>query len=168
MTTDEIVDLVCYLDRDSDVLEIGGGGSTIFISRIVKKLITIEHSLEWAGKIKIEMSNLPKKADWEIHTIPPSWSQVHPFHPAEPGQFDSYVEFISSLEKESFDVILVDGRDRVRCFESSVPLLKKGGVILVHDFWNREKYHSMLNIPGVSLIIKEKSSSNTLAAFVKI
>jgi predicted O-methyltransferase YrrM len=168
MTSDEIVDLVSYLDRDSEVLEIGGGGSTLFISRIVKKLITIEHNFEWSNRIKNRMASLSKKSDWEIHIVPPAWPQVHPFQPAEPGQFDSYVEFISGLEKESFDVILIDGRDRVRCFQSSLSLLKKGGTILIHDFWNREKYHSILDIPEINLIVKEKSTSNTLAAFVKI
>jgi phospholipid N-methyltransferase len=57
MTSDEIVDLVSYLERGTKMLEIGGGHSTIFLSRLVKKLVTIEHNLEWSKTIEKNMKN---------------------------------------------------------------------------------------------------------------
>ena len=34
---------------------------------------------------------------------------------------------------EPFDLILVDGRDRVNCFYASCGFLKRGGHVILHD-----------------------------------
>lgn len=167
MTPEEIVDLTCFLNREQDMLEIGGGMSTVFFSNIVKSLVTIEHNREWADKLS-KFEQLQNK-NWTLHVVEPSWPQVHSFAPAEPRQFDKYIDFISDLENESFDVVLVDGRDRVRAAEASISKLKSSGILLIHDFWNRPKYHSILSHPD--LILLEDSNSfgkvptNTLVAF---
>jgi predicted O-methyltransferase YrrM len=170
MNDAEIVDLVSYITKDTEMLEIGGGNSTIFLSKIVKKLVTIEHNLEWSKSIQESLKNF--NADWTLHVVEPNWPQQHSFHPAEDGQFDNYINFISSLPDHCFDVVLIDGRDRVRSSISAVPKLKKGGVLLIHDFWNRKKYHSLLSLPGIELVVDSNSYSgsenNTLAAFRKI
>lgn len=169
MTSDEIVDLVSYLSKETEMLEIGGGHSTIFLSKLVKKLITIEHNLEWSKTIEDNIQN--PNFDWTLHVIEPNWPQTHPFQPAEHGQFENYVNFISTLDDNQFDVILVDGRDRVRCSLQSVSKLKKNGVLLIHDFWNREKYHTLLKNKELELIIDSNSygkiQNNTLVAFRK-
>jgi len=169
MNSKEIIDLVTYLHRDCEMLEIGCGISTLFFSRIVKRLISIEHNKEWSDKISNDMKSV-SKCDWKIHVINPNFSQIHPFQPAELGQFDDYVNFISNLEKDQFDVILVDGRDRVRCTIASIPLLRKNGILIIHDFWNRPKYHSVLQLSELELIKDDNSfqnTENTLAAFRK-
>lgn len=170
MTSEEIVDLVLYLNRDQEMLEIGGGRSTVFFSNIVKKLVTVENDREWAKKIS-EFEGLKNK-DWQIHVIEPDWPQSHPFQPAANGQFDRYITFIENLEDNGFDIILIDGRDRVRAAKASIQKLKTGGILLIHDFWNRPKYHSIINIPELALVENDnsygKNSNNTLAAFKKI
>lgn len=169
MNSEEISDLITYIDKDTEMLEIGCGNSTLFFSRIVKRLVSIEHTKEWGDKISNDMK-LISKCDWSIHVVEPSFPQSHSFQPAEPGQFDEYVNFISNLEKNQFDVVLVDGRDRVRCTIASIPLLKKGGVLIIHDFWNRPKYHSVLQMSELELIKDDNSyenSENTLVAFKK-
>lgn len=169
MTNDEIVDLVSYITRDTEMLEIGGGNSTVFLSKYVKKLVTIEHDSEWSKIIQNNMKN--SLVDWTLHVVEPNWPQSHPFQPAEEGQFDNYVNFITSLNNEQFDVILIDGRDRVRCSVESIPKLKKEGVLLVHDFWNRKKYHVLLENKELELIEDSNSyrkiENNTLVAFKK-
>jgi hypothetical protein len=151
------------------MLEIGGGNSTIFLSKLVKRLVTIEHNLEWSKTIENRIKN--SKIDWTLHVVEPNWSQIHPFQPAENGQFDNYVNFISTLDDNQFDVILVDGRDRVKCALQSIPKLKKYGVILIHDFWNREKYHVLLDNNELELIVDSNSynkiPNNTLVALKK-
>jgi len=53
-------------------------------------------------------------------------------------------------------------------------LLKKGGVLLVHDFWVRPKYFELLNTEGLELIEDTNShkdvqeSKNSLVAFRRI
>ncbi len=170
MTKEEIVDLVCYLNRETVMLEIGGGNSTVFLSRIVKKLVTLEHDKGWGNTIK-GFEGLQDK-NWELHIVEPNWPQSHCFAPAEIGQFDNYVNFLESLDEDFFDVILVDGRDRVRSAKATINKLKVGGVMLIHDFWNRTKYHSILEDESLELIEDEnshgKEASNTLVALKRI
>jgi len=75
------------------------------------------------------------------------------------------------LDDNQFDVILVDGRDRVRCALQSIPKLKKNGIMLIHDFWNREKYHVLLDNNELDLIVDSnsynKTTNNTLVALKK-
>jgi hypothetical protein len=169
MNPEEIVDLVCYLTKQTVMLEIGGGKSSIFLSRIVKELVTVEHDRGWANQI----SNSPEifSETWKLHVVEPNWPQSHCFQPAEDGQFENYVNFIKTLEDEKFDVVLIDGRDRVRSTLASIPKVKKGGVILIHDFWNRPKYHSLFSVNSIELIEDSNSfgkiQTNTLVAFRK-
>ncbi len=169
MNSEEIVDLVSYLSKHTFMLEIGGGKSSIFLSKIVKQLVTLEHDRKWANQIS-DFGNIDHSS-WDLHVVEPNWPQSHCFQPAEPGQFDNYVNFISTLEDNKFDIVLIDGRDRVRSTLASLPNIKQGGIILIHDFWNRSKYHSLLSNPGMELI-EDKNSfgkipSNTLVAFRK-
>jgi hypothetical protein len=104
-----------------------------------------------------------------IH-IDPNWKQTHPFKPAEEGQFENYVNRIKQFENDSFDIILVDGRDRVNCTKAAVHSLKKGGKLFIHDYWNRRgKYQEVEQIPELSLINAEMNKENfTLVAFEKV
>jgi predicted O-methyltransferase YrrM len=78
---------------------------------------------------------------------------------------------LTSLDDDQFDIILIDGRDRVKCVNTSLTKLKSGGILLVHDFWNRPKYHSILNNIDLELILDSnsygKNPNNTLVAFRK-
>jgi hypothetical protein len=167
MTSEEIVDLTTYIGRDSIMLEIGGGDSTVFLSRLVKKIVTLEHNLEWAEKIRENTKGFMST----VFVVEPNWPQSHPFQPAEDGQFENYLNFLKSLDDDQFDVVLVDGRDRVKCVSASIPKLKRDGILLIHDFWNRPKYHSVLDFPEFDLILDSnsygKNPNNTLVAFRK-
>jgi predicted O-methyltransferase YrrM len=155
MNETEIVHLMKYINRNTELLEIGGGGSTIFLSKFVKKIVTVEHNKEWAGKM-FSVLQKSRKNNWTLHIAEPNFPQQHPFQPAQPGQFDRYINHIRSLD-EVFDVILIDGRDRVRSVEATVDKLKRGGYMIIHDFWNRPKYHSVLNISQLKLITEKNS-----------
>jgi predicted O-methyltransferase YrrM len=155
MNETEIVHLMKYINRNTSLLEVGGGGSTIFLSKYVKRIVTVEHNKSWGSEIlKILQRN--RRTNWSIHIAEPNFPQQHPFQPAQPGQFDRYINHLKSLE-ETFDVILIDGRDRVRSVEATVDKLKKGGYMIIHDFWNRTKYHSVLNLPQIKLITEKNS-----------
>ena len=65
--------------------------------------------------------------------------------PTKYEEFKSYIEKIDELD-EMFDVILVDGRARVQCAEFIVPYLNEGAMVMVHDFWRRPQYYSLLNL----------------------
>jgi len=166
----EIVHMVSYLDKNMTMLEIGSGSSTHFLSKIVKKLVSLEHNREWLEWVKELMKS--NDSDWSYHLVEPSWPQGHPFEPSQPGQFDDYVKFIGTFEESYFDVILVDGRDRVRCSIEVISKLKRGGFLIIHDFWNRPKYHSLLDYPLIEMIEEDNSwgkiPKNSIVVFKKV
>lgn len=154
MNDAEIVHLMKYIDKTKEVLEVGGGHSTIFLSKFVKKIVTIEHNREWAKNV----NNILRENNiiTEIRVIEPDFPQNHPFQPAQLNQFNSYINYLSELE-EMFDVIIIDGRDRVRATNALVKNLKIGGYMIIHDFWNRSKYHSVLSLNELELVIEKNS-----------
>jgi predicted O-methyltransferase YrrM len=154
MNESEIVHLMKYIDRETSLLEIGGGGSTIFLSKFVKRLVTVEHNKQYATELFKILGTI--RDNWTLHIAEPNFPQQHPFQPAQPGQFDRYINHIRSLD-EVFDVILVDGRDRVRSVEASLSKLKIDGYMIIHDFWNRPKYHTILNLPQLKLVTESNS-----------
>jgi len=87
--------------------EFGGGNSTIYLAQKGVELITIEHDSEWLEKIKAVISMLPASqgnATLELAS--------RPYHKK---LFDNAARL-----KNRFIVIIVDGRDRIKCIESAV------------------------------------------------
>ena len=95
------------------VLEFGAGGSTLwFADRRVEYVRTIEHSPDWYHDVlqHIEGSNV------DLRLLP------RPYDTAwqTPGD-------------EPFDLVLVDGRDRVACATAAYTALKPGGVLMLDN-----------------------------------
>lgn len=103
------------------ILEFGAGGSSIWFSHRART-ITVEHDEEWIGKV----------AETDKHWIP--ILAERPYH------------HISNLFADNtFDLIMVDGRDRVACVASSMRLLKPGGLFVL-DNSERPRYAPALQI----------------------
>lgn len=108
------------LNESLDLFEYGGGNSTFFWATRCRGVTTVEHDQDWYKKVA---ENKPVNAD--IH-----------FQALEYG--GDYCRFPNSLDKK-FDVIIVDGRDRVNCCKSAVNSLTDKGVIVLDDAL-RESY----------------------------
>jgi predicted O-methyltransferase YrrM len=105
-----------YLNRDSVVLEFGMGGSTLWLHERVGSLTAVEHSQRWYNAVL--------EAASDVNGLLAS---------------RSYASVCQSLTPESFDLVLVDGRDRVKCVLAATPLLKRGGVMML-DNADRRRY----------------------------
>jgi precorrin-6B methylase 2 len=127
------------------VFEYGSGGSTLFWSSRVKKVVSIEHDREWYNRLSAE---LKKKgiSNVEYQLVEASPLPAHqrvdyanPQHyasadPAYAGKsFEAYVKTIDKFADEYFDVIVVDGRARTSCILHAIPKLKKGGMLVVDN-----------------------------------
>lgn len=66
------------------------------------------------------------------------------YQPAEKGQFKTYVNSIHESNKK-YDTIFIHGRDRVSCVYAAIDHLNEGGKIVIFDFWNRKRYHRILD-----------------------
>jgi len=95
----------------------------------------LEHDIEWYNEVKKEIINLPV----ELYYRPPIKSKIITHSSVLPNNdFSSYINFISELDKK-YNLIIVDGRARVLCFQKSLKYVNLGGHIILHDS-EREEY----------------------------
>lgn len=102
-----------FLKSNMCVLETGMGESTIYFRQKCDTVISIEHDEAWYNKIT------------ERLLLPPIYTLFLAKRP--------YNNIIDALPDNSFNIILIDGRDRVKCIESSIPKLKSGGWLIVDN-----------------------------------
>ncbi len=103
MQPEEIASLELLLDPMMHVLEFGSGRSTFWLAHRVAKVTTIEHDSRWLERAK------PFPPNVEVRFEPPAWPNRN-FEPAQPGQFNAYIQSADDLTP---DLVLVDGRARV-------------------------------------------------------
>tara|TARA_Y100000589_G_C27142695_1_gene625421 strand:+ start:352 stop:1026 length:675 start_codon:yes stop_codon:yes gene_type:complete len=107
------------LDKSMSIFEFGAGNSSLYYAKKVNKVVSVEHHNDWFNYIKGKMPG-----------------NVEIFH----KNIDSveYPQFLKQRE-DKFDVIIVDGRERVQCILNSINNLSNRGVLILDDS-QREKY----------------------------
>ncbi|NEQ36106.1 MAG: hypothetical protein F6K40_07340 [Okeania sp. SIO3I5] len=143
LTKDAVIFLEKFLRQkpNAKVLEFGSGISTVWLSKLTKKLVSIEHDIEWYQKVTnyLEDDNNCYPVDFRL--------LARPYHTV-----------CQEFQGEFFDVIIVDGRDRAKCLEASIRVLKKGGILMVDDA-QREKYKPAYNLLRDWQLIKTVSKT---------
>jgi len=110
--------------KGKNVLEFGSGGSTVFFLKRKANLVTFEHSEVWVDKLK---KKLKAHQNWKINLVHfVGRETVRNAH-------KEYLKGIESIEDNSLDLVLVDGRHRVECIRASIPKVKKNGYIILDD-----------------------------------
>jgi hypothetical protein len=107
------------LSKDLKIFEYGSGSSTLFYAKHVKRVVSVEHDEAWYNKI---VQSKAQNAEMIFSKL-------------ERG--GEYSKKAASLG-EQFDIIIVDGRDRVNCCISSVNALSPSGVIVLDDSERKE------------------------------
>jgi hypothetical protein len=102
------------LNRSMEIFEYGSGNSTLWYADKVKYVTSVEHDQNWYEKVK---NNLPDNT-----TI----------HYSKLVYGKEYCQYAKQLDKK-FDLIIVDGRDRVNCIKNSIECLTSSGVIILDD-----------------------------------
>lgn len=108
------------LDKEFRLFEYGSGQSTLYFAKRVKKVVSVEHDRDWYDHLAGRL---------------PSNATVH-YKELEYG--GEYARFILSTE-ENYDLVIIDGRDRVNCCCASVDAVKDNGVIIL-DNADRKAY----------------------------
>lgn len=128
--------------RPTTVLEWGIGGSTIYWPRqydFIKRWIVIEHDKDYAKVVAEQVIDIVEV----LQLDPPHyWRQAERLGP--------------------FDLILVDGRHRVKCLEAATKALADKGIAVLHDSgrdrykpawefypWSETLYPGKLTLEGV-------------------
>ncbi|MCX6181992.1 MAG: class I SAM-dependent methyltransferase [Bacteroidetes bacterium] len=97
------------LSKEFNVLEFGSGNSTLWYSRKVAKIKCVEHDKSWYEKVKKELSGNIEIVYQEL-------------------QYNG--AYSREAKDQKYDIIIVDGRDRINCLFNSLQALKEGGVFV--------------------------------------
>jgi hypothetical protein len=102
------------VNRTMSVFEYGSGNSTLWWARRVKEVFSCEHDRVWFERIKevIPTNVILYQIDLEY------------------GR--EYAKKISEYH-QTFDIIVIDGRDRVNCGKNCLSAIKEQGVIIWDD-----------------------------------
>lgn len=107
------------IEEGFEVFEYGCGYSTLWWAERVKRVVSCEHSREWYDR---------------IGSIKPANVRLLLRGLQECGGY------LDAIEGEGlFDVIIIDGRERVDCAAHATGALKQGGIIIWDDT-ERDKY----------------------------
>lgn len=117
-------------NKNLRIVEFGAGASTLWFLKQpnVIELISIEHDTDWINKIIRLQSEIKTQTAFTLipHKLP-------------------YYSFCENLKDNSFDLILVDGRNRNGCIQHAHSKLKKGGTLILDN--SERDYYSK----GISL-----------------
>lgn len=113
------------LSKTMDIFEYGSGNSTLWYAKKVNSVTSVEHDENWFEKIK---NNMPKNVNINYQTL---------IYDGE------YSTFPTKLNKK-FDIIIVDGRDRVNCIKNAINNVKEKGIIVLDDS-ERKSYQEGIN-----------------------
>jgi predicted O-methyltransferase YrrM len=113
----ESVALLSTLLKQSDRgLEWGSGRSTLWISRRVAHLVSVEHDAAWFNRVRGMLQGV---TNVDIYLLP------------DPA---SYAGVTEEFSPESLDFVLVDGGlARDECAHRTIPLLKPGGILILDN-----------------------------------
>lgn len=111
--------------KQHTVFEFGSGNSTFFYAKYAGIVVSVEHDKEWYDKIVKEK---PENSEMIF---------------CELVRGGDYCKMPVKLE-ETFDIIIVDGRDRVNCCKQAVDALSPTGVVVLDDS-EREFYREAVD-----------------------
>ncbi len=105
-------------------IEYGSGKSTIWFSKRVKELTSVEHNPVWYEFVTNKLKS-GKLSNVNYHLFPRQ-DTIAP-------HLTDYVKIAKQFEPDSLDFVLVDGIYRDACIEASIPLLKIGGILIIDN-----------------------------------
>jgi len=126
-----IDELAAVIGPGSRVFEYGGGGSTLWFLDRGAEVVTVEHHEGWANQLEEAISS-------------PDWTLLRR------SADDNYAAYVAAIDEQpdaSLDLVVVDGRERVRCAARATVKVRPGGLLLVDDI-DRERYHAGVEAIG--------------------
>jgi precorrin-6B methylase 2 len=102
------------LRKTLDVFEFGAGNSTLYYASRVRSVTSVEHDSDWH---KIIGEAIPSNVTLMFREL------------VYGGEYAKSVLGAGRC----YDIIVIDGRDRVNCVKNAVQMLKQGGVIILDD-----------------------------------
>ena len=145
--------LVKHVRKDMSVFEYGCGHSTLWWAARVREVIACDHDPDWIARIR---PRAPANVTFRHMAL----------------EYDGAYSRVVAEYPGRFDVVVIDGRDRVNCARHAITGLKPDGVI-VWDDTAREEYRPGLDVlagagfrrvefVGIVPTVNEKSETSVL------
>jgi SAM-dependent methyltransferase len=117
----------------SRVFEWGSGASTVWLSRRCGEIVSVEHDPAWFARLRREVEDL------ENITL------------MQRGLEKDGRDYVGAIGARggSFDLIVIDGRQRARCLEEAVAYLAPDGIVLFDDS-GRRRYRAAIGACGLA------------------
>jgi precorrin-6B methylase 2 len=125
--------LATRLRPTDSVFEFGAGSSTLWYSQRTTRVIAVEHDQAWFERLVVET---PRNAEVQLRNA----------HQDEVGELrtksdlSEYVSSINVYPPNSFDIVVVDGMERLTCIGVAVSRLKEDGLLIL-DNSDRPVFH---------------------------
>ncbi len=147
MSQPEIDYIKSTLEKDHVCFEWGCGGSTLLFPPLVKKYYSVEHNKKWFFEIL-------KKKDANVEIF---------YVPLDSNRYVTVCEEPGVL----YDMVFIDGRERVNCTKYLLPFIKKDSFVFVHDYFQegRERYREIEK--QYDMVHAIKDTKHTMAVFKK-
>ena len=132
-------------------LEFGGGGSTFLILKSTDaKVICVEGDINWINHMRMNYFIYEQELLCRLKFYFVYIGKIRDTsYPIDDSEYDKYPNYSSKvfeyIDKEKIDTVFIDGRFRVACALQSIINLNKNAVIIIHDFFDRDYYHILLN-----------------------
>ena len=112
------------ITKDDIIFETGSGRSTIWLAKLARKVISVEHSRQWYNKVsqKISIQKLTN-IDYYLEEVDNNI----------PSQEASYVSRLADFPDKYFDVILIDGKYRSDIALLAVEKTANAGLIIIDN-----------------------------------
>jgi hypothetical protein len=102
------------LTKDLRLFEFGSGYSTSFYAQLVGSVTSVEYDQAWIGTV--------------MRMLPDNVELIY-----QPLDIDGKYCRVIRSSGTSYDVVVIDGRDRVNCIRQSIEALTDRGVIVLDD-----------------------------------
>ncbi|KAA6336945.1 hypothetical protein EZS27_014936 [termite gut metagenome] len=132
------------LNSNMSVFEYGAGCSTLYFSRRVKTIYSVENNKEWFESLNKHIEHRIDNVNIRLVEGVPA-NEINSIYSSASSEytninFENYVKVIDTFPDMLFDIILVDGRARAGCIKHSAAKLKKGGYLIVDNSERKEYF----------------------------
>ena len=147
-------------------LEFGGGGSTFLVLKSTDaKVVCVEGDINWINHMRMNYFIYEQELLCRLKFYHVYIGKIRDTsYPIDNSEYDKYPNYSSKIfeciDKEKIDTVFIDGRFRVACALQSIINLNKNIVIIIHDFFDRDYYHVLLNY-------KEKINYDEIKELIK-
>jgi len=132
-----------YLKPNMSLFEFGCGGSTLYFSKKVKEVVSIEHNKKYYNAIfKIMKQKNISNCDLQLIDVPKlNKSNIDIYN----SSAKKYAMSISKFPNGYFDLIFIDGIERNPCIKFAIKKIKQGGFLML-DNSRKEKWQEGVNM----------------------